>query len=386
MLNGGKYLVTKYSKLTANLWAFIAFFVLTNASFAADFYDNSTNAPHLSLIQGASSSLDIEIYTMNDPLIHQAILDAEDRGVKVRIIQEPAPVGAACKIFNEASSKDPAGCDDLRSFVSEVQSKGGEYVPYNKSAFCGGKKVCYEHGKVMLVDRATALISSGNFDTTSLCDTANGATRCNRDYSVVTQDAGEVQTLETIFESDLAGQDYDLQSLVDQIPSMTLTVSPYSLSPLVAFIQSAQSSIQVQNQYLHDDDLNSALEDAARRGVQVQLMVSSICSFGKPSASAVNEATTLANDFQSAGIDARVFTSKIQVNGEEGYLHAKSIIVDHQSAWVGSVNGSETALSVNREYGIFFNDANAVAALGAIHTADFNNPAGTSLADDASCY
>jgi phosphatidylserine/phosphatidylglycerophosphate/cardiolipin synthase-like enzyme len=358
---------------------------MSSVSYSADFYDNSTAAPHISLIQGATSSLDIEIYTMEDPLIQQAILDAQGRGVKVRIVQEPAPVGDACKIFNAASAKDPSGCDELRNFMSQVQAAGGQYVPYNKSAFCNGSKTCYEHGKMMIIDNATALVSSGNFDNTSICDTANGATRCNRDYSVVTQDSGEVQTLETIFQNDLAGESYDLQSLVDAIPSMTLTVSPYSLPPLEAFIQTAQTSIQLENQYLHDSDLNQALEAAASRGVNVQVMVASICSFGKPSNSEVNDVNSLASEFSSAGINARAFTSGIQVNGKPGYLHGKSIVVDGNAAWVGSVNGSTTALGVNREFGIFFTDANAVSQLASILTSDFNDPAGTDLASDANC-
>jgi len=359
---------------------------LASTSQAVEFYDNSTNAPHVGLIQSAQSSLDIEIYTMNDPTIRQAIADAQDRGVKVRIVQEPAPDGDSCKIFNAASSKEPSGCSDLRSFVSEVKAKGGEYIPYNKSAFCDGTKVCFEHGKILLVDQSTALVSTGNFDTTSICDTAKGADRCNRDYSVVTRDASEVRTLETVFQNDLGGATYDLKSIVDGLAPSTLTISPYSMDPLVAFIASAQTSIQVQNQYLHDGTLNNALEEAAKRGVKVQVIVASICSFGKPSSSEVKKVNSLSTEFNDAGVDARVFTGAIKVNGVAGYLHAKSIIVDHNKAWVGSVNGSTTALSVNREYGIFFNDAAAVAALDKIHTSDFKSAGSTALSDDSDCY
>ena len=354
-------------------------------SYSAEFFDNSTDAPHLGLIQNAHSSLDIEIYTMNDPAVHRAILVAQKRGVKVRIIQEPDTSSPTCRIFSQPSPKESADCPRLRSVVTSVKANGGTYVPYYKSAFCNGNKTCFEHGKMILIDRSVAMISTGNFDTTSLCDTAAGATRCNRDYAVVTRDPQQVQTLETIFENDLAGKTYDLKSIVDAIPEITLTVSPYSLSPLLAFIASAKTSIQVQNQYLHDADLNTALKEAAKRGVKIQVMVASICSFGKPSKSDTSKAVALANDFGAAGIDVRAFTSSVLVGGIAGYLHAKSIVVDHQQAWVGSVNGSTTALGVNREYGLFFNETSGVHALDGIMSSDFSSSGSNSLSDDAHC-
>ena len=360
-------------------------FLCGSTSHALDFYDNSTEAPHISLIEHAQTSIDIEIYTMEDAAIRSAITSAQTRGVKVRIVQEPAPVGASCKIFNAPSTKDNAACTDLRAFVSDVVAKGGTYLPYNKTAFCDGKKTCYEHGKIMIVDGSTALVSTGNFDSTSICDKNEKISRCNRDFSVVTNDADEVQTLETIFAADLAGVTYDLKSLVDAIPSATLTVSPYSLAPLVTFIQTAQISLQIENQYLKDADLNQAIIAAAKRGVNVQVMVSSICAFGKPTASAAKAAATLANEFSEAGVSARAFTNKMKVNGKEGYLHAKTIVVDHQTAWVGSVNGSTTALQVNREYGIFFQDAAPVSALSKAMSTDFSDAASTTLLEDSTC-
>ena len=364
----------------------LSFFLSAQFSYAVDFYDNSIHAPHIGLIQSARSQIDIETYTMADPLILQAISTAQDRGVKVRIVQEPSPVGVSCKVFGSNTGNDPAGCSDLRNFVARVISKGGEYVPYNKDVFCKGSKICYEHGKMMIFDKKIALVSTGNFDATSICDISGGASRCNRDYSIVTKDPGEVKALETVFEHDLSGQLYDLKALVDQLPSNTLTVSPYSLEPLIAFIRSAKNSIQVQNQYLKDPDLNRELQDAAsKRHVKVQVMVSSICSFGRPSANEVSKVLAVAGDFQNAGVEARVFTKRIQVNGQQGYLHAKTIVVDHHSAWVGSVNGSTTALATNREYGVFFQDAAAVSQLNSIIDSDFANSGSTSLTEDAHC-
>ncbi|POA74772.1 hypothetical protein C1882_29035, partial [Pseudomonas sp. FW305-E2] len=67
------------------------------------------------------------------------------------------------------------------------------------------------------------------------------------------------------------------------------------------------------------------------------------------------------------------------------YLHAKAIIVDGAHAWVGSVNGSTTSLSDNREYGIFLDDNNLINQLDKFVSSDFNNNASESWQDSIVC-
>jgi phosphatidylserine/phosphatidylglycerophosphate/cardiolipin synthase-like enzyme len=42
------------------------------------------------------------------------------------------------------------------------------------------------------------------------------------------------------------------------------------------------------------------------------------------------------------------------------YIHAKAIVVDGTTAWVGSENFSDESLSRNRELGVVFSDPEAV--------------------------
>jgi phosphatidylserine/phosphatidylglycerophosphate/cardiolipin synthase-like enzyme len=70
--------------------------------------------------------------------------------------------------------------------------------------------------------------------------------------------------------------------------------------------------------------------------------------------------TRLFEGFDSSGIESRLFTRQIAINGHPGYLHAKAIIVDGARGWVGSVNGSVNATSKNREFGVFFSDEPSV--------------------------
>ncbi len=75
----------------------------------------------------------------------------------------------------------------------------------------------------------------------------------------------------------------------------------------------------------------------------------------------------------------------MKVGGFDGYLHAKAIVVDGTKAWMGSVNGSTTALTKNREFGIYFDDSTDVSSLDSIFSSDFANTGAESWQDSLTC-
>lgn len=372
--------------LTRRTWFSLLFLLLAGFASADELYQNPEGSPALGLIRGAQQSLDIEIYTMSDPNIHGALIEALHRGVSVRIIQEPKPAGSSCAIFDPALSADRSDCRDAKSFVQTIRSLGGIYQPFNKE-LCGGSRGagCFEHGKMLIADRKSVLLSTGNLDPTNLCDVAAGAKKCNRDYSFVTSDSKMVETLATIFERDLAGAPYDLASLLKIPGSERLTVSPLSLEPLIGFINSAQKSLQIDNQYLKQADINLAIERAASRGVQVELTVASACAFGHPRPKDRLAFQNTYSHFESLGISARMFTRNNKVDGKPGYMHAKVIVVDGVKAWVGSVNGSDSATQRNREFGVFINDPVTVQTLSDELSKDHHDPASETWQDSINC-
>ncbi|MDR3608806.1 MAG: phospholipase D-like domain-containing protein [Oligoflexia bacterium] len=341
------------------------------------------------LLNQATTSIDMEIYEMDDPTVIAALRGALSRGVTVHIVKEPKPVGAACKVFDSesddpGSNGDAAACDDQRQLVADVNQAGGKYVPFAKDSLCSSSR-CLEHGKVVVVDSSIALVTSGNFNTTNLCDTSYSPKTCNRDYSYLTPDPDIAQSLESVIESDIEGSSYDIGSVIRPGADQKLTIGPNSMDPLVAFIQSAKTSILVENQYLKDPTLNSALIAAANNGVSVQIVLASACSFGRPKASEVKKLTSIFTDFDNAGITTKMFNKNIMIDGLAGYLHAKAIVIDGQRAWMGSVNGSTQALTANREFGVFIEDASDVAALGSVMSDDFSNPREESWQDSLRC-
>ena len=354
--------------------------IYAHPSSADELFENAVNSPILPLIRSAQKSIKLELYTMTDSTVKKEIKNAIQRGVNVQIIVEPNPVGAACKVFSVPSPSDSIECSSEKELLNFVIAHQGQYIPFSKS-LCGSSGArCYQHGKMAIIDDKVAMISTGNLDSGSLCDSVDNPITCDRDFSVTTSDSSLTRDLINIFENDLRGIQTNLSAI-----NPRLTVSPHSMSPIIEFIQSAKKSLLVENQYLKDPTMNQAIMEAAQRGVQVYMLVSSLCSFGKPSASETTKWSQTYSAFDSAKIKTRIFTKHISVGGRAGYLHAKTIVVDGNRAWIGSVNGSTTALSENREFGIFENDPNLVSKLQLNITSDFNNPLSESWQESANC-
>ncbi len=368
---------------------------IANAASTETFLENSSDAPIIPFIQSARASIDVEIYEIKNTNVQKAILSAMDRGVKVRVIQEPESVGSNCPVFEKIYGHDPAECRVQKEFVQNVRAKGGQYIPFAFTQFCGtGKYRCLEHGKMIIADRDRVLISTGNFNPTNLCDPTGIPmqallTRCNRDYSVISTDPNVVSSFTAVFDSDFKSKAYDLSVILNSATAKKITVSPFSLDPLVKFILSAKKTILLQNQYMKNPELNQALIAAAKKGVKVFVMVNSICTFNRPDPVRDQDAIDLWKNtfksFDSAGIKSRNFTKKISIQGYSGYLHAKAIVIDGERAWVGSVNGSTMATSQNREFGIFFEDKEQVQKLANFIANDFNDSNTESWQESLDC-
>lgn len=349
-------------------------------------YDNSDGAPVIPLIEKAKKTLDIEIYEMENVNVMNALKKAVQRGVKLRIIKDGTPVNTDCPVFEQPSANDGPNCKIEREFLTWVRANGGTYVPFDKKDLCDpNAKQCFEHGKLLIADQKYALISTGNYNATSFCDKSQNARACNRDYTLFTQDPVAVRVLGVIFEHDLTGQPYDLQRIVSSPMAQRLTISPFSKDPIVGAINNAKRSILIQNQYLFETNLNQALIDAAKRGVKVFVNVSSVCYFRRPDAFAKERWTKIFTAFDEAKIASRIFTAKMQLRGLPGYLHAKAILIDEQTLWIGSVNGSNQAMNINREFGLFTQEADAVRKFSHKFSADFKNPQSASWQESLEC-
>ena len=343
---------------------------------AVGLYSNAEAAPILKLIQSARRRIDVEIYEMEDRDVLAGLVQALKVGVKVRVLEDPRPVGSKCDWFHLGRLK--SGCGWLAPWLANFRALGGEFRPFNRQTLCkDSHRPCFEHGKMILVDESLAAISTGNFNVTSLCDRKFKPRACNRDYTYLTRDAAVLGALKKIFAGDWRGDPGPLDQMIreNKLPKK-LTVSPYSRAPLTAFILSAKREVLFQNQYLSDDDLAARIIEfkKAHPEVRIKLNLTDVCEFGRIPESKRYRARLMFAALADVGVETRMFPKQQRVGSHRGYLHAKAIVVDGERAWIGSVNGSATSLDHNREYGIFMTQGTRVNELRHQLLDDFSNP------------
>jgi phosphatidylserine/phosphatidylglycerophosphate/cardiolipin synthase-like enzyme len=373
---------------------------------------NSETPTVTEIIGLARQSLDIEIYQMADPGVRSALRKALAKAnpVRVRVIKEPNSIGETCDVFAQgglkkatASTKGPAqeDCLDQQALTREILRGGGAFVPFNKEQLCGQnqkKGPCFQHGKLIIVDKNRfALISTGNFNASNLCDIVYDPKNCNRDYTYITRDPEVISALNEIFENDLKGQRYDLKAiLINHKVHDKITVSPFAYDPLKDFLLSAQTSIQIQNQYINPDSgipevlLQKAKEwslaDKPNSNRKIEVLLTDVCFFGKISEKKAFQLHLMFSAMEAEGIQVRMFTKDHKIGNRPGYLHAKAIVVDKQRGWIGSVNGSSSSLNQNREFGIFFSHPSRIEQLSLFLDTDFQHSSNETWRDSLLCH
>ena len=139
-----------------------------------------------------------------------------------------------------------------------------------------------------------------------------------------------------------------------------ITEHDAGVAPLVAFIAAARHTLDGEIYLLTDRDVEAALDAAAVRGVTVRINLDPH-PFGTARSVVRRAYAALATH----GIQVR-YTSPAYV-----FTHAKYIISDDDSAWIGTMNWSASAFRSNREFAIVDRDPTAVAQAAAIFAADW---------------
>jgi hypothetical protein len=140
---------------------------------------DDSGKPLLDAINGARASIRVKIFLFSDPSLLAAVIGAHQRGVKVRVMLNPARRGGEPE--NEATRK--------------ALEKAGVAVADTNPA------IDLTHEKSMVVDDETAFIQSLNWETKNLTAT--------RDYAVVTTHRHEVDEVSACFDADWERKDFD---------------------------------------------------------------------------------------------------------------------------------------------------------------------------------
>jgi PLD-like domain/Putative Ig domain len=291
--------------------------------------DQGENAIY-NFVNSATSSIDVTIYELKDTTLVNDLVSREKAGVNVRVILDQAH-----KSYDAAASS--------------ALTAGGVGVTWSSTAFT------YTHQKTITVDSKESYISTGNFDTTYYAT--------SRDYGVFDTDAADVAAIVAVFNADYA------KTSITPSDGDDLVWSPTdSQARLLALVNGAQHSIDVEQEEFSDTALVNALVAAENRGLAVRVVVENPSSY-----------TSELNQITAAGGKVTGYSSSTGF-----YIHAKTIIADSGTpaakAFAGSENFSDNSLNHNRELGLITTDSGVVSGLESTFTGDFTGSAANKVA------
>jgi len=292
--------------------------------------------PILEAINGAKRALNVRMFLFTDTSLLDAVIAAKGRGVKVRVMLNPARRSGETE--NEESRK--------------TLTAAGVDVRDSNPAFA------LTHQKSMCVDDEIGFVESLNWEVKDLTET--------RDYAIVTTHGKEVDEMVACFNADWEHADFAPH------PKSTLIWCPNNGRQRVArFIDDTKHTLWVQNERYQDTVIIERLVRAVRRGVNVHILAKRPHSL-KPDK--LIEGVGGLRILQDVG--AKIHTMK------HLKLHAKMLLADNERAIVGSINLSPGSFDARRELAIETDDHHAVKRLEKTAAKDWDASHKLDLSDE----
>jgi cardiolipin synthase A/B len=278
--------------------------------------------PLYQFIQTATSTIDMTMYELVDTTFQQDLVALAAKGIKVRVILDQAL---------EKTNNTPT--------FTYLNANGVPTVWANPVFQAS-------HQKTITLDGKTSAIMTLNLTSRYY--------NSSRDFAVIDTNANDVAAIETTFNSDFTS------AAITPPLGDDLVWSPTNAQPaLIALIGAAKVSLNVENEEMEDAAIVTALSNAAKNGVKVQVTMT-----------ANSDYTTEFDTLKAAGVQIRTYAQTAPL-----YIHAKVILVDAsqtgQQAFVGSENFSNASLTENRELGLTLTDSAILQTLNATLNSDF---------------
>ena len=292
--------------------------------------------PILDAIDAATKSLRVKMFVFSDPALLKAVIAAQHRGVKVRVMLNPA-------------RRD--GEDDNKESRKTLMHAGIEVNDSNPD-------FGLTHEKSMVVDDTTAFVKSLNWATENLTET--------RDYAITTSHDHEVREIIDCFEADWHRESFDPGEHAH------LVWCPINGRERIArFIDEAKHTLFVQNERYQDTVIIERLVRAKERGVKVHVMA--------------RPPHTLKKDKLIEGVGGMRIMDDVGIKIHKLKhlkLHGKMLLADGLRAIVGSINLAPGSFDDRRELAIETRDDNLVERLHKIAHHDWEHSHPLDLSDE----
>lgn len=267
--------------------------------------------PILSAILNAKANINLVMYGFTDPEIMIALAQAKNYGKHVNIILEPHP-------YNTENENAHA----IQFFEDAKMSLKISNPPFNLT-----------HQKMFLFDNQSAMVMTFNL--------TDAAFNNERNFALVVNDPLMIREMQQVFIADWKHQ----RTFMD---NSNLLWSPNnSRQKLLELIHKAESDIRIYAEELSDYKIIHALTKAARKGIRVQILMSIPEGMKKDQ--------KLCDYLIRSGILIRFSHNYI--------IHAKVMVIDKDSALIGSINFTQPSLNLNRELSVITHDRQVVYQL-----------------------
>src|SRR3984885_14874563 len=292
--------------------------------------------PILDAIHGAKDSIRIKIFVCSAPGLLQAVIDAHQRGVKVRVMLNPE---------RRDGEKEN---DEARLALTGV---GIEVLDSNP---------CFDltHEKSMVIDDKTAFVESLNWETKNLTVT--------RDYAIVTTHKHEVEEVIECFDADWKREHFDAGDR-----SHLIWCIGNGRQRLGQLIDEAKHSLWLQNERYQDPTIIEHLVRAHSRGVQIHIMARPPRKLKKEK---LVEGVSGLRILQDIGVKIHKL--------KHIKLHAKLLFADDKRAIIGSINLAPGSFDSRRELAIEVNDEHIIRRIKKTLEEDWANSHPLDLSDE----
>lgn len=305
----------------------------------------------ISLLASARTSIDVALYDIGDMGVVQALIDAKNRGVMVRVVTENE------NTIPKELDYDRKIQQPLRDTIQALKAAGIPVIDDNRSGLM--------HHKFAILDRQTVWTGSTNTTRTSLYNHNNNAlTISNVQLAENFTYEFERMFVHGIFGA--SGPDRQIPHPVIKMGNSTIRTffSPKGggSDAIMDVVRRAQKRISFMTFSFTDNDIANAMVERRNAGVRLEGVYDQCLGYGKYSTYHIMRQN-------------KVYT---RMDGNEALLHHKVILVD-DTVITGSFNFSANADKSNNENMLIIEDAGVSQAYQqeyarVMNAAKTNNP------------
>jgi cardiolipin synthase len=292
--------------------------------------------PIVDAINGAKRALQIRMFLFTDATMLQTVVAAKKRGVKVRVMLNPAR--------RDGTSDNDETRKALLAAGIEVRDSNPDFA--------------LTHQKSMVIDETIGFIESLNWERRDLTET--------RDYAVQTLHGLEVSEMIACFDAD-----WNRQKFTPHGESELIWCPNNGRERIANFIESAKHTLWLQNERYQDTVIIERLVRAMRRGVRVHILA--------------RPPHTLKKDKLMEGVGGLRIMHDVgaKVHALKGMkLHAKMIVADDKRAVIGSINLAPGSFDARRELAIETDSHHVIKRLVKVAEYDWEHSKPIDLTDE----